>query len=317
MYSNYYMEGAMLSRNRIERKKHTALLFFLCLSSFFSNDVQSKENKTFLHKQEYRLSCEPIDVVIPCTDKDIETLDLCIEGIRKNGKGIRRIFVVSKEPYTEKAEWFDESLFPFSKYDISFQILGDDARARLFLNSSNTRIGWIYQQFLKLYAPFVIPEISSNVLVLDADTIFLNPTEFIGPFGEGLYNPAEEFQIQYFEFMGRLLPGLTKVFPRYSGISHHMLMQREVLEDLFDSIETYHAMEGWKALCHCINRRYLYEACLSEYEIYFNFVFTKTDQMKIRPLKWTNIPDLSQVSMYRDAGYNYVSCHAWRRNIKS
>ena len=43
---------------------------------------------------------------------------------------------------------------------------GDAEKAREFLASPVTRIGWIYQQLLKLYAPFVIPGISSNVLVL-------------------------------------------------------------------------------------------------------------------------------------------------------
>ena len=43
-----------------------------------------------------------IDVVIPAHKKDIDTLDLCIDGIRKNVKDVRRIIVVSKEKLTDK-----------------------------------------------------------------------------------------------------------------------------------------------------------------------------------------------------------------------
>ena len=33
-------------------------------------------------------------------------------------------------------------------------------------------MGWIYQQFLKLFAPLYIPDISSNVLMVDSDVVF-------------------------------------------------------------------------------------------------------------------------------------------------
>ena len=54
-----------------------------------------------------------IDVVIPAHKKDLATLEYAIDGIRKNIADVRRIIVVSKEKYTDKAEWFDEALYPF------------------------------------------------------------------------------------------------------------------------------------------------------------------------------------------------------------
>ncbi|MFX0093621.1 MAG: hypothetical protein ACFFBD_17855, partial [Candidatus Hodarchaeota archaeon] len=44
-----------------------------------------------------------IDVVIPTCEKDLGTLELCIEGCRKNIKALRRIIVISKEKYTDNA----------------------------------------------------------------------------------------------------------------------------------------------------------------------------------------------------------------------
>ena len=265
-----------------------------------------------LTKVSYRLEEAPIDVIIPCIAKDKITLDLCIEGIRKNGKNIRRIIVLSPEPLTDKAEWFDEKKFPFTKYDVAVEITQDEKKARELLRG-NSRVGWIYQQFLKFYAPFVIPGISSNVLLLDADTVFLRPVAFVGPAGEGLYNPGEEYHKPYFRHAAKLIPGFKRVFKEYSGISHHMLFQKSVLQDLMSEIKLYHHVEPWKALCHSIDPKHLSLSSLSEYEIYFNFVFMRTSQMKVRPLKWANINSLDEIASYQEKGYDYVSCHAYLR----
>lgn len=286
---------------------------FCLLAGFLFCILQEAETKPleiFKEKTQYLLKSEPIDVVIPCAEKDARSLELCIEGIQKNGKNIRRIIVVSAKPLTRKAEWFDENNYPFKPFDLALQIFGNQTQARAYL-SKKSRIGWIYQQFLKLYAPFVIPEISSNVLVLDADTIFLNPVEFLGPFGGGLYNPSSEHHPVYFAYMARLLPGLKKVDRRYSGISHHMLFQKSVLEDLFNNIQIHHGMEPWKALCKSINRQQVNLSCLSEYEIYFNFAFARSSQMKIRPLKWKNLSNPNEIPMFQQLGYHYVSCHVY------
>lgn len=270
-----------------------------------------------LLKNEYTLSKKPIDVVIPATKKDVASLDFCINGIKKNCKQVRRVIVVSPERYTTKAEWHDEKKYPFSKYEIAlFLNRGDVDLARQYMEEPHSRLGWYYQQLLKLYAPFVIPEISSNVLIIDADTIFLRPVQFIGKNGEGLYNPGSEYFEFYFWHLERLLPGYKKLFSDYSGISHHMLFQKPVLKDLFAIVENQHQVEFWKAFCQCVEPKYLRAAGASEYEIYFNFVFARTDKVKIRELKWANAPPVEsmgtfELSKYRQEGYHYISCHKY------
>lgn len=250
--------------------------------------------------------------MIPCCKKDLYTLDLCIEGIRKNGRNIRRIIVVSKEPLSKKAEWFDEKLFPFSKEDLALEIFHDRKVATDFISSPTSRIGWIYQQFLKLYAYFVIPDISSNILILDSDTIFLKPTEFINELGEPYFNTATENVGVYFDFGKRLLPGFKRVDKALSGISHHMLFQGCILEDLFDLIYEIHHEEPWKALCHCIDKNYTF-ACLSEYELYFNFTLLRTDQAKLRSLRRCDVSSIDNLEYFRKENYVYISCHEWMR----
>jgi hypothetical protein len=263
-----------------------------------------------LNKKVYSFSSEPIDVVIPCAPKDRATLDLCIRGIRKYGENIRRIIVVSKEQLTNEAEWFNETNYPFTKEDLAYEIFrGQKAKIKKFLSSKHPRIGWILQQFLKLYAPFVIPGISSNVLIVDADVIFLKPTSFMNEKGEPFFNVGDEYHIPYFEHMQRVLPDLVKVQKEYSGITHHMLFQKPVLEDLFSLISERHRLVAWKALCRAIDPKQAKHSSLSEYEIYFNFAQLRSDQVVLRPLRFKNIFPLDDIKQYKTKNYNYITSH--------
>lgn len=249
----------------------------------------------------YIFAHDPIDVVIPAVEKDLLTLNYAIEGARRNVVNVRRIVVVSKTPLTDRAEWFDESQFPFSKQDVCRSIFRVD---------THSRAGWYYQQLLKLYAPLVIPGLSSNVLVHDADVIFLKPVQFLNGKQGGLYNPGIEKTPPYFKHAHRLVPGFAKYSPKFSGIAHHMLFQRPVIEHLFSLVEKSHKVPFWQAFCNCIDPKDFSGA--SEYEIYFNFAFQHTDQVQIRPLKWNNVNTLDFPSFTR-AGYDYIACHSWSR----
>ncbi len=214
---------------------------------------------------------------------------------------------------TKKAEWFDESLFPFDKYSIAMEMFNhNNEKASEYINMPNSRIDWIYQQFLKLFAMFVIPDISSNVLILDADTIFFKDINFQDEFGAGLYNPGNEYNEPYFTHGAKVLKNFKKVFPEYSGISHHMLFQRSILEDLISNIEQEHAMDAWRVLAKYISPND--KSGISEYELYFNFAFANTDQVKIRHLKWCNITDITMIDVRESEGFDCVSCHRYMRD---
>lgn len=253
----------------------------------------------------------PIDVIIPCAEKDLRTLELCIDGIKTYGKNVNRIIIVSSKKLSDNAEWFDEAQYPFSKYDIIFQVFKDHDKTVAYLTSKNNRSGWVYQQLLKLYAPFVIPDLSPYVLVLDADTIFLNPVEFINDQGEILYNPGTEYNPAYFQHGKRLIPSFRKVYPHYSGISHHMIFHYETLCQLFSLVEKYHQKEFWKAFCELIDHHHLLGSPVSEYELYFNFIFSSSSDVKIRQLQWTDTPFNHNLNFYKHQGYHYISCHTY------
>ena len=173
---------------------------------------------------EFDFSNDPIDIVIPCVEKDLEILELCIAGIKKNYPEYRRIIVISKNHLTQNAEWFNEADFPFSINDIK-NALTKNEPSRTALLEKYGRLGWYYQQLLKLYALFVIPDISSNILILDSDTIFRKPVKFLNDQNAGLYNYISGFHTCYFNHAHKLLPNFQKYFD-YSGIAHHMVFQK-------------------------------------------------------------------------------------------
>lgn len=231
------------------------------------------------------------DIIIPTTDKDLETLEKCINQCKKY-LNFRRIIVISKNKYTESAEWFDENNYPFNFESIK-EIIGE-----------HWRIGWYFQQLLKLYCFFVIPDLSDNVLILDSDTMILRKIEFFED-DLPLYNISNAHHKPYFRHMALLLPVLKRISK--SGITHHMIFQRHIMLDLFNKVEEYHEDDFWKIFLS--NVELDQKSGASEYEIYFNFIqIFHQNKFKIRKLKWENTKnsDLNQ-------DFDYISCHSYLR----
>jgi hypothetical protein len=309
------------------KKKHNSFLRVFCIlfilikqtleavpSPELSDRIESLRSTYGIQPKNYVLyPDDPIDVVIPCVAKDQETVKYSIASIRAYCEGVRRIIVVSSEPIDVEAEWFDESNFPFNKLDIALEIFPSNDQAVQFIQTKHSRIGWIYQQLLKLYAPFVIPDISSNVLILDADTILLRPTRFMDESGAAFFNVGKENHKPYFEHMARLLPYMQRVDPKYSGITHHMLFQKSILKDFISQVKKAHGIPMWKAILRCIDLRYVSRSSFSEYEMYFNFCLLNTDQYNIRPLKYANVNSLDLIEQYQKDDYFFVSYHKYFR----
>lgn len=264
-------------------------------------------------KVEYTFSHDPIDVVIPCHEKDAAGLNRAIAHVKQYVQNLRRVIVISSRRLTYEAEWADEKFFPFTKESIILQIFQDQEKAERYLQSRTARTGWIYQQFLKLFAAYYIPNISRNILMVDADVVFLKPVSFLQENGAGLYAIGDEYCQYYFDHAARLLTGLKRLYPEYSGIVHHMLFQKEVLDDFFNLIRAQHNLDPWVAVARAIPvlGETIIHAPLSEYELYFNFVLARTDQVKIRPLSWNNISEQWFRSKHGLEIYDYVALHIY------
>lgn len=249
-----------------------------------------------------------IDVVIPAHEKDLLTLEHVIAAVRKNAANIQRIIVVSKEKYTNKAEWFDESLYPFSYQEISNILAGG-------------RVGWHYQQLLKLYACLVIPDISENILILDADTVFYRKVEFFSPEGLPLYNLCKDkdldksdFHQTSFRHILKILPDIAQNFPKefvnVSGVCHHMLFQKKIILDLMARVEQADGSgdEFYKIF---LRSR---EGSVAEYNLYFYFLIScRPENYKIRILKYKNTAKFRPWLERLRKKYHYCSYHSYMR----
>jgi hypothetical protein len=215
-----------------------------------------------------------IDVVIPTCLKDIDTLNLVIKGVKKNISMLGTIYIVChpnlKHKLTEGI-FVDETHYPFSIQDVAEEIFGN----RDHPGNHERAQGWWYQQLLKLYSYKVIKNISSNILIVDSETVFYN--KYI-PIKDNIayYAVSNEINNQYRNHMKLLLPDISIYKNTISGICHQMLFQKHVLQNLFDRVEYYHKtsihVPFWRLMLKVAKQNSRLE--YSEYDLYFNFMLT-------------------------------------------
>lgn len=263
----------------------------------------------------YPLTSEPIDVVLVTHPKDKDTLDLAIDGIRTYGENIGKVFVVSSEKLTDNAYWFDESLYPFTKNDVALEIgKGSEVAASKFFNRGGHPVGWYYQQLLKLYAAYVILNISSNILVLDSDSVFISPVKFLNEHNGGLFciSRRRETKKHYCSHAERMLPSYKRVHPEVNSVNHHMLFQKPILDALFDEIEQHHKVPLWKVFCRVVDTSRKWGSG-SEYELYYNFAINHTNQVSLQELQRRSSSNLDKIGFYKAEGYELLSFHSYMR----
>jgi hypothetical protein len=171
--------------------------------------------------QNYEPKPPEISVVIPVTEKDFETLHLCIEGISQNCTNpINRITLVCPQQHVDQLA----ARFPQTS------VLNEDA---LFSQSilgnlgdfPENRIGWIKQQLIKLL--FTLKS-EIDVLVMDSDTVLLMPKTWVASDGTQVLGISHEFHLPYvrhFSQFSELAP------PPWSFVTHHQLMQPKIVRE--------------------------------------------------------------------------------------
>jgi hypothetical protein len=190
----------------------------------------------------------------------------------------------------------DENIFPFHAEDFPK------------INKIIENLGWYLQQLLKLYAGIIIPNILEKYLVIDTDTFFLKPTNFIEN-GKCLYNYGIENHRAYFEHMKRLDQSLIKIDKQKSGICHHMIFETKYVKEMMDKIENIHNKNFYYIFLEKVN---VSHSGASEYEIYFNYMLLNNfDKIKLRKLNWINTNKLDF-----NNNYDYISYHWYKRKKK-
>ncbi len=199
-----------------------------------------------------------LDIFIPCAIKDFDTLQLCIDGLRKNLlHPINNIYIVS--PYSKKLInlcqknnilFLDENkILKFDKNRINYYYNGKDKNR------------WIYQQLLKFH--FDTISTTDNFLVIDADTILINPQKYEDN-NKYLLLLSDEYNLPYFNFF----VNITKINfkSNFSSVSHSMLFNKYYLNDLKKHIENVNKNNWIDSIIDNIDRSV--ESGFSEFELY-------------------------------------------------
>jgi hypothetical protein len=159
----------------------------------------------------------------------------------------------------------------------------------------NDRQGWVKQQVLKL--AFVARSASEGVLVLDADTILLQPKVWLDGQRQ-LLAVADEYHRPYVEHTNRCL-GTSCVDEGISWVTHHQLMQPRVVRAMLAVIVERHgdvahadqgefldvdgALEAWIRVGD-----YTESSAVSEYHMYGAFL-RRAEKRNAVLAQWSNV----------------------------
>lgn len=250
-----------------------------------------------------------IDFVIPCHPKDFPSLKLSVNGI-KNISCANRTFVVSDEdPNIEGVIHVPEQYYaPFINREKIVEKFSIYAPHLLY------RTKWVYQQFLKLYAFKVIPELTKSYVLVDSDTIFLRDIQFDPE--KFYFCKAQEYHLPYIEPIKQLL-GVHETIG-FSTICHHMIFNKEKMKQMHSFIENrFNANSLFEAVLSILD--YTEGSCMSEWDIYANYILLNHHEFADhRQLMWDNIPFIpvqSDLDEFKNK-FDFVSCHAYSRGIE-
>jgi hypothetical protein len=286
------------------------------------------------------------DIVISSCKKDQFVLQKAIQSIKEYIKDYRRIIVVSNEKLTDidGVEWFDEKLYPFSMkdiYDNMYNMLPEEMRRR--------KVSYI-NQLIKLYAHKVIPNLLDNILIYDSDIIFIKETTLfeddIPLYGNrivnyyGGYNKYLNHHKKLhnsFDFYNKLKINqpLKKQNKFCSGICHHIIYNKDIINELINLIETTHKVVFWIYYLNIIYTRSKDSNLHLEpanCELYYNYVnLFHPDKIKIRKITWLERAAQSKkknniIDNYENkfnnikinalkSGHSYIAFHSYNREI--
>lgn len=215
---------------------------------------------------------EAIDVVIPVVAKDLGTLPLCIEGVRRQVRHpIENIYLVAPDDERVKQFCREHGLV----YVEETTVLGFGPKAL----GLGDRSGWLFQQFVKLSGRVGT---CRHYLCIDADHVLIRPHVFLSANDETVFYMSYECHRPYYENIHRLFPGLP--LANLSYVAHKMLFSKDQLEALHRCLERG-GKTWWEAVLDSYDRTQ--GSGFSEFELYGNFVQKKL----LRPWLQKRLPN--------------------------
>jgi hypothetical protein len=297
---NSWLKDKLMSYSRIDRQppRPIARLSAL-LTSFGIARVSHKFGFLFRYLYVNSLQFEsaqndspaspPIEILFVAARKDFRTLEVTINGVIETcGQEVSRINIVVPDQDLSYCEAVVTSCAPnqIEMKVISETSLLDESLAKLIYSHFGARGGWVLQQVLKL--EYARNSLSSGVLIIDADTVLIKNRTWLNSDGIQSLMPSWEFHRPYFEFLSTLTPFKSQLhfFPRFSFVSHHMLMQPNVVKEIFRACGWNGPRELVDSLCQPSNK--IGQSPISiDYELYGHFLLLHYPE-KVNLVKWAN-----------------------------
>tara|TARA_B100000214_G_C23915310_1_gene603360 strand:- start:143 stop:961 length:819 start_codon:yes stop_codon:yes gene_type:complete len=240
------------------------------------------------------------DIFVTAGPNDFGIVKNSIKNNQRKIDGLNKTYLFSefKNFNFDFAEDVSKDFFPFSKEEVEDRVV------------NKSRAGWIYQQLLCLYYPY-LQKNSEYTLVIDSDVFFTKDINFFE--GEkGIFTVGYENHQPYFKHMNDLHPKIKKV-DNFSGISHHMLFKKTILESLFELVENYHNKEFYKSYIDLLDPNE--NSPSADYEIYYNYALNfYKESYTTRELNWTN---LERFSLKNFTKFDMVSLPHWKKTRPS
>lgn len=208
-----------------------------------------------------------IDVVIAIVEKDLPVLHVCIEGLKKNvSHPVKQIYLVSPENKAIK----DFAAANGLQFVSETTVLGySPSRINYTVTTGKglNRSGWIFQQLIKLSGRVGT---CRYFLAIDSDHVLLKPHIFLSG-GKTVFYQSFDNNLPYYNNIKRLM-GYYPVH-WFSYVSHKMLFDKEVLQQLHQTIEQRTGKQWDDAIIQ--NLKTNEHSDFSEFELYGHFMNSK------------------------------------------
>lgn len=183
-----------------------------------------------------------IDIAVPFVLKDLDTLHDCVDGAVKcstNNVAMVRL-LLPKRSYDRARHDVDDVTQAITRLlnakGISVNVEFDEdvvpRTVRDYISSlelSARYQGWLSAQIVKLYAAMTAS--STATLIVDSDTLISWQRVWVESHGRQVLMLGQESRPAFFTYASEYLGIESR--PRLSFITHHQLMQRDLVRDIF------------------------------------------------------------------------------------
>ena len=271
-------------------------------------------NNKFIVIDTNNISYEKIyDVITPIHKKDLNNYKKYLSTNKKFLNYSSKFYYISEKDYNiQDSIFINEKLFPFTKNEITKYLKGCIPK---------DRIGWYYQQLIKLHIYKINQKFMDYILILDADIIFLKPFFIFKKNNPNLYyikydkDDSKKIHNPYIHTLKYLIPDMN-INEKQSGICHHILFEKSILTSLLNKIEYKFNKPAWMSICDSIISYYKDNgyniSIFSEYELYFHYIqhFHK-DHYKIKNKLSFLDTNINKFKWIDKKDYKFIGNHTW------